>query len=430
MNWMLFVATWALYIMYMLALSIISIFVLLVSAGIYDYTILLNLKFWGGLSLPWNAYVKFFGPLPTPTEVKIITDPNKISDISYLRTKVPLLFKGVLKKENIGDISKFNFFPKMKPNLFDPDHIAEDRPRTESAPFSRKFAQEMNDGNYEVIEKIPVIGNNILCADDQFAGFLNNDEWKSVMTAMMTSEERNEFWSKMSKLTHLPDNFIYEAESQTLALFFSKSDTSLVYYTHAHMDGFFSFSTCQSKEWHLTSPMYADCFDNVWSGLAILPLKQKSEAPVMIVKQEPGDLLYVPPWWYHKTKNPERSSFGLNVHTVGGIFGFGQRFSTPHVFYSYISNWLKKHSEYMTGLGSIRTARSVTQLLSLRGSKSLVADLLASGDSDDDTNAVVDGDEYDDEYDDTADAYFGAGRIPSISTIKRFMGAWSSYRME
>ena len=98
---------------------------------------------------------------------------------------------------------------------------------------------------------------------------------------------------------------------------FMHSGRTAVDYFHSHMDVFLSFCHEMPKTWELINPSYHDHFEYYWSGNAIVLVREKQPAPRVVIKQERGDILYVPSWWIHKTSaSPQAKSYGINLHSM------------------------------------------------------------------------------------------------------------------
>lgn len=105
-----------------------------------------------------------------------------------------------------------------------------------------------------------------------------------------------------------------------LGYYFSAGRTSVDYY-HSHPERFITYGLQKTKVWSLIHPLYTDAFDYQWSGNAIVLQKEKHIVPRMEIHQDPGDVLFVPPWWIHSTSHYGYESVdgiiksaSLNVH--------------------------------------------------------------------------------------------------------------------
>mmetsp|Transcript_24873 Transcript_24873/g.42605 ORF Transcript_24873/g.42605 Transcript_24873/m.42605 type:complete len:182 (+) Transcript_24873:2-547(+) len=131
----------------------------------------------------------------------------------------------------------------------------------------------------------------------------------------------------------------------TVMTVFLHAGRSAVYYLHSHMDHFLSFCLSEDgKTWVLIDPLYSDSFDSVWSGNAQVMLQELNPGiPRVMVKQEKGDILYVPPWWLHETMVKKTAkNIGFNIHfgvkgqIVMEITNFFFFRSDPSFFYSKV----------------------------------------------------------------------------------------------
>ena len=108
----------------------------------------------------------------------------------------------------------------------------------------------------------------------------------------------------------------------TVLFLLSAGSKTNVDYLHSHPDQFLSFGLEKSKVWEFIHPLHVDKFETTWSGQSLVMTKQKERVPVIsTLNQEPGDVLFVPPWWMHKTsrKNDTYSRHAsMNVSLSNG----------------------------------------------------------------------------------------------------------------
>jgi len=124
----------------------------------------------------------------------------------------------------------------------------------------------------------------------------------------------------------VPEDFTVQIPGQTTVLVhYLAAAITAVDYSHSHLDRFLSFGTFKgtNKTWELMSPYQHDCYEYEYSGKAIVLTKEICEAKKTIVIQAPGDILYVPPFWLHKTtqcttvpqrQSKEFKSISFNLH--------------------------------------------------------------------------------------------------------------------
>ena len=150
-----------------------------------------------------------------------------------------------------------------------------------------------------------------------------------------------------------------------LAHFFT-AGTTAVDYLHSHMDRFLSFGLQKTKVWELINPIHHDAFDYKFSGNANVMLKQKTSVPKVVVHQEPGDILLVPPWWSHTTKhlgyadadgivhsasvtvhmlNAQRSFLGIGTFLFMNVFGLSDWLYASETTKASIREAHSKHTE-------------------------------------------------------------------------------------
>jgi hypothetical protein len=95
------------------------------------------------------------------------------------------------------------------------------------------------------------------------------------------------------------------------------SDLNLVFSSQipTHMDHFLSFCLKEQKTWNRIDPLHHDNFDSVWSGNAQIMLREKKATHRIIVQQNKGDIIFVPPWWIHETQvGTLKKNLGFNIH--------------------------------------------------------------------------------------------------------------------
>ena len=272
-----------------------------------------DMKFFLGIDLPWkiwrSAFVFWHGeeaPISRSLEVKSSCD-----GIGAIYTaQHPILFKNCVDRNLTVD--DFVFFQDRAQNLF---------PTCGEGKLLRHFTFESAGGESKpIIEDVPCSNSTLV---DKVSNFnlheLREDESNSffdVHTYMMSRDERRHLNDALSsRMVRRTDIGIDSKMVNAVMTVFLHAGRTAVYYLHAHMDHFLSFCLSKEKTWMLINPLYMDDFDSVWSGNAQVMLKENKEVPRIIVKQEKGDILYVPPWWIHETLvRKKKKNIGFNIH--------------------------------------------------------------------------------------------------------------------
>ncbi len=141
------------------------------------------------------------------------------------------------------------------------------------------------------------------------------------------------FNNHLHKKSFVPPSYnLHEAGVvSALGYYFTAGRTSVDYF-HSHPERFIQFGLQKTKVWSLIHPLLTDSFEYKWSGNAVVLLKEKEPVPRIEIHQEPGDVLFVPPWWIHSTnhygyQNVDgiTKSASLNVHffTLRSFAGIG-----------------------------------------------------------------------------------------------------------
>lgn len=89
--------------------------------------------------------------------------------------------------------------------------------------------------------------------------------------------------------------------------FYNHGNTSTVSRFHMHSDSSFSINLEGTKVWKLIPPEFSPLLEPAWSGVAFVQTKgvSEKELPILTVKQEPGDVLFLPNWYAHLTSFEE-----------------------------------------------------------------------------------------------------------------------------
>lgn len=229
-------------------------------------------------------------------------------------SKVPILFKGCISESvSLPDVV---FFPDSKQNLF---------PAC-SGKITRDFEfVGIDNSTIAIIEDVPCQDSTLSqkVSDHQQHNLSRDGSYFSVHTYMMHESELEFVMSDLKAKRIFPDDLNLR-ERPAILTYFLHAGATAVYYLHAHMDSFYSFNLMEPKIWELINPKYTDQFTYAWSGNALMMLKENSAAPRVIIKQERGDILYIPPWWVHQTRlSEDNHNAGFNIHLIseGSFFG-------------------------------------------------------------------------------------------------------------
>lgn len=304
--------------------SLLPVAVLLLLSQLSFTENLLDLKFFFGINLPfqlYHAWLRYLnnGKLPERT-VEIRENCTGLTTLPF-NTQHPVLFKNCLS--NNATVEDFILFENTTQNLF---------PSCEGQKLLRHFQYENYAGETKpIIEDVPCDTSTLRDKMDAFYkhklsddhdGVANGNTGKDrsyfeVHTYMMSDQEKAKMEGNIKRLMKLPpQNSLTKNMLAATMTVFLHAGRSAVYYLHSHMDHFLSFCLAEEKTWLLIDPMYSDSFDSVWSGNAQIQLKEREpNVPHLIVKQEKGDILFIPPWWLHETMVKKTAkNIGFNLH--------------------------------------------------------------------------------------------------------------------
>jgi len=235
----------------------------------------------------------------------------------------PILFKACLPDAKEVSIDKdFPIFRTSVQTVFTP---------CKSNGVIRKQFETLNGDVSEVSEIVPC---ELTTLEEKIRAMKNHSTHDSSLS------EAHVFWLNSTTTDILDEHlhnigFIPQAYNVkdtgaicSVGFFLSAGSKTNVDYLHSHMDQFLSFGLEKSKVWELIHPLHVDKFETTWSGQSLVMTKQKERVPVITLNQEPGDVLFVPPWWMHKTsrKNDMYARHAsMNVHclTTRSLSAFG-----------------------------------------------------------------------------------------------------------
>jgi len=241
---------------------------------------------------------------PTPNDIRIAP----CEELHLIQgSRVPMLFKGCIQeKYSIEDLTYFgrnaqNLFPKCKSKL------------TQEFEYT-----DMRGTTTPIVENNPCMGSTL---QEKILRFNNHqlgkkETFTDVHTYMLSNAEFNAVSKDLTRKSVFPDTFDLRAMGVCYILnYFLNAGTTAAYYFHAHLDHFLSFNVAESKEWELIAPQHFDKFERVWSGKAMMLTRELAPAPRVRVRQDRGDILFLPPWWIHKTLiRSDRKNLGVNIH--------------------------------------------------------------------------------------------------------------------
>jgi len=278
----------------------------------------LDLKFFFGINLPFKLYhasLRYLhnGKLPERT-VEIRQNCTGLTTLPF-KVQHPVLFKNCLSQKTT--VEDFILFENASQNLFPP---------CEGQKLLRYFQFENYNGETKpIIEDVPCDTSTLRQKMDAFYRHKLSEDTSAevdqsyfeVHTYMMSDQEKSEMELNIKSLMEAPpQNSLTQKMLGATTTVFLHAGRSAVYYLHSHMDHFLSFCLAEEKTWLLIDPMYSDSFDSVWSGNAQIQLREKEpNVPKVIVKQEKGDILFIPPWWLHETMVKKTAkNIGFNLH--------------------------------------------------------------------------------------------------------------------
>lgn len=281
---------------------------------------ILDLKFFLGINLPFRLHYAVLryrngGRLPERT-LEIRQNCEGLSTLPF-EAHHPVLFKNCLSPNAV--VEDFILFEDSRQNVF---------PSCEGQKLLRRFQFESYSGEIKpIIEDVPCDTSTLREKMDAFYqhklwgdNVTIHDEDRSyfeVHTYMMNDYEKARMDRNIQSHMKVPqfESLTQDMLAATMTVFLH-AGRSAVYYLHAHMDHFLSFCLSAEKTWLLIDPMHSESFDSVWSGNAEIQLKEKEpNVPRLVVKQEKGDILFVPPWWLHETMVKKTAkNIGFNLH--------------------------------------------------------------------------------------------------------------------
>ena len=281
---------------------------------------ILDLKFFLGINLPFQLHYAVLryrngGRLPE-RKLEVRQNCEGLSTLPF-EAQHPVLFKNCLSPNAV--VEDFILFEDSRQNLF---------PSCEGQKLLRRFQFESYSGEIKpIIEDVPCDTSTLREKMDAFYqhklwgdNVTIDDEDRSyfeVHTYMMNDYEKARMDRNIQSHMKVPQfkSLTQDMLGATMTVFLH-AGRSAVYYLHAHMDHFLSFCLSAEKTWLLIDPMHSESFDSVWSGNAEIQLKEKEpNVPRLVVKQEKGDILYVPPWWLHETMVKKTAkNIGFNLH--------------------------------------------------------------------------------------------------------------------
>lgn len=308
------------------AVSLLTIAVLLLSRLRWTENVL-DLKFFLGVDLPFRLYrsalIHYHGGQLPKRDVEVRWNCDGIDVLPYT-AQHPVLFKNCLTRNVTVD--DFLLLQNSRQNIF---------PACKGKNPLRHFEFESYSGETkQIIEVVPcdttTLGEKIDAfhqhqlphqqheRDDSDENDDKDRAFLEVHTYMMSKHEARQMEHRIGGLITSPRplGLAEKMIAATMAVFL-QAGRSAVYYLHAHMDHFLSFGTSdEEKKWVLIDPLYSYSFDSVWSGNAQVQLRElEPDVPRLMVTQEKGDILYIPPWWLHETMVKKTTKgIGFNIH--------------------------------------------------------------------------------------------------------------------
>eukprot|EP00550_Attheya_septentrionalis_P004184 CAMPEP_0198299498 /NCGR_PEP_ID=MMETSP1449-20131203/44987_1 /TAXON_ID=420275 /ORGANISM="Attheya septentrionalis, Strain CCMP2084" /LENGTH=347 /DNA_ID=CAMNT_0044001073 /DNA_START=260 /DNA_END=1303 /DNA_ORIENTATION=- len=270
-----------------------------------------DLNFFIGVTIPWKIWKTAMhmqlGDRKRGYEVRSCNEMHLI-----FTTHTPILFKKCISDDvSIDDLI---FFKNRTQNLFPPCINKK----------QRNFVYQPLEGEpKDIVEDVPCTPATLEEKFSEFAAHnlteakdgTPSNAYFDVHTYMVNMEERHFIKESLMKSLQGTDLGLTSQMVGPVLTYFLSAGRSAVYYLHAHMDHFLSFCLKAEKTWTLIDPLYMDQFESVWSGNAEVMLKEKYPAHRLTIKQEKGDVLYVPPWWLHETNVPKgKKNTGFNIH--------------------------------------------------------------------------------------------------------------------
>jgi len=116
----------------------------------------------------------------------------------------------------------------------------------------------------------------------------------------------------------VPQGFEFHGSCASMVHFFTTGFSSVRFF-HAHLDRVFSFSM-GTREWRVVNPKHHGKFEREWTiHNNVMATRELVGAPRVSIVQEKGDILVLPPWWYHKTlpvDSTEERGVNFNIHVL------------------------------------------------------------------------------------------------------------------
>jgi len=292
-------------------------------------------RFFLGFGLPWRLWKLYMSSTMEPGTHRTYEVRSCANMDKSFTSQVPILFKNCTN----AVIDDLMFFEEQSQNVFPTCDKHNKKKST--------FTFEPFEGETQFITEVPPCENKTL-ADKlstlKLHNLTENNSYTEVHPYMMNMEERRIVRDGIDKMMLDKENNLGLTTAMvapTMNYFFNGGEGAIGY-PHAHLDHFLSFCLSAEKIWTLIDPLYFDHFDSIWSGNAQTMVKEKKKVHKLIVKQEKGDILYVPAWWMHHTKvEKTNKAIGLNFHfgvsrqIMFAILELGIRvFDNPSLFFS------------------------------------------------------------------------------------------------
>ncbi|CAB9509397.1 expressed unknown protein [Seminavis robusta] len=324
--------------------------VVFIATWLFHFENLADLKFFGeqvlpfGLGFPLRMYFSLFA-----AEDKLLILPcDQLTNYKLLQTtQNPILFKKCVPNPDKLTVKKdFVTFANSSTNIF---------PTCGETKVVRHFNYTSLQGDKKDIEEMIPCASSTLQEKIHFFEHhrpLIDGPYSDVNVFHVGPDDTLALETDFKAKNFVPRTFSFRQLAPTVALaHFFGSGTTPVDYFHSHMDRFFSFGIQKTKVWELINPKYHESFDYVWSGNALILTKEKERVPRVVVEQEPGDILFMAPWWFHKTRYSDPSktlqtknlNFNLHIMTTRSVAGLGcmvfmNWLKTPTWFYASDTN--------------------------------------------------------------------------------------------
>lgn len=307
----------------------------IVVSWLFTFENVAEFKFFGGqiswlrpiAGLPFAVYTWWFDSALQDTYRNMPC--HEMSNSKLLKTTLhPILFKQCIPKNLVED--DLVTFPDSSTNIFPPCGRS-------STPVRRFTYTSLNGTSQNITEVIPCASTMLQEKVDFFKQHqpMHDGPWNDVNINFLNAQDELVLEQDFARKGLLPEGFSFRRyASITIVGHFLGSGTTNVDYFHSHMDRFFSFGIQATKVWELIHPKHHDGFDYEWSGNACVLTREKKPVPHVVVEQEPGDVLFVAPWWLHKTRFDESAAdkstveiknLNVNLHsmTTRSVVGMG-----------------------------------------------------------------------------------------------------------